>query len=187
MTMALCVCGVACVLAGMVQAGSWVTLLVPLGSALFFLGSGNGVLSAHSLGSIIGVVDGARARLATLTQECQEQQIRMKCLAEQLCADKDEVTRTIDLTTVQVCRDWPLGTGTAFTVYLLCRTIATAEAQAVVYGTTTKIERDSEEERRVIRALHDLCGLGVAHIARMLDRDVAFVRSVLGDAAEDRS
>jgi hypothetical protein len=179
---ALCTGGVVCVPTATVVTDGWHGMLPLLGSLLFFLGSGNGVLRAHNLGSVLGLVNGARARLDMLTTECLEQRIRMRCLAEQLCADSASVERTIDLATVQVCRDWPRGTGHAFTVFLLCRTITIAEAQAAVYGGHVALDPGTDEERKVVRALHDLCGLDAEHIARILDRDTGQIDAVLAAA-----
>jgi hypothetical protein len=160
-----------------------VGVLAVLGPVLFLLGSGNGVLGAHELGSLFGFVNAARTRREELTRECEEQRVRMRCIAEQLCADESAVVRTLDLTTVDVCREWPRGVGTDFTVYLLCRTIVTAEAQARVYGGRTHLDPDTDDEARVIHALHDLCGVHVPEVARMLDRDVEAVRTVLSSAS----
>jgi hypothetical protein len=179
LTTALCGGGIVSAVVGTVVAGNWPALLLPLGSLLFFVGSGNGALRAHHLGSLFGLADGARARLDQLTRECQEQRVRMRCIAEQLCADEPAVTRTLDLTTVRVCREWPRAVDSAFVVYLLCRTISTAGAQGEVYGGHTHLEPDSDAERRVIRALHALCDLDIPHIARVLDRDPAVVQAVL--------
>jgi hypothetical protein len=154
-----------------------------IGSVLFFIGSGNGVLYAHHLGSLFGLVNGARVRLDLLTKECQEQRIRMRCLAEQLCENEAAVLRTIDLVTLQVARDWPLGTGSEFTVYLLCKTIATAQAQALVYSErVVALDPDTDDEHRVVHALYDLCGLDIDHIARILHRDTGAIEAILASA-----
>jgi hypothetical protein len=183
---ALCAGGIACVLTGVITTGGWIGLIIPLGSVLFFVGSGNSVLHAHNLGSLLGLVDGAHARHEALTKECQDQRAGMRCIAEQLCADDAGVVRTLDLTTTRVCREWPLGIGTPFGVYLLCRTIATAEAQATLYGGLRTLAPDSDDERRVIHALHGLCDVPPAQIAHMLDRELSAVRAALATAPPER-
>lgn len=180
----LCLVGVAGVLVGTFWSSGWRGLALPLGSVLFFVGSGNGVLRAHNLRSLPGVLTGAHARLAALTNECQEQRVQMRCIAEELCADEAGVARTLDLTTLRVCRRWPLGAGTAFTVYLLCRTIVTAGEQAELYGGLRggglgALAPGSAGERRVIHALHELCEVPTADIAHILGREQSAVDALL--------
>jgi hypothetical protein len=179
-TVALCGAGVACTVVATMMQADWPGLLMLVGPVLFFLGSSDGVLRAHELGSLFGFVDAARKRLDQLTRECQEQRVRMRCIADQLCDDDAAVDRTLNLTILRVTREWPRGLGSPFTVYLLCRTISMAEAQARVYGGThVHLDPDSDAEHRVIRALHDLCDLDVPHIARILDRDPEAVQTSL--------
>ncbi len=141
------------------------------------LGTSNGAVSALNLGSVFKLANGSRTRVESLTKECAGLQPEMESVAQVLCGDPEAVHRTVGLTVTRVSREWTSGVGTLFALFLLCRTITIAREQDAIFGDGSAA--DPERERRVIMALHSLCSVSVADIAKMLDRDLAFVRGAL--------
>ena len=177
---AMFISGFVCLVVG-VAVANWPAGLLPyVGSGLVFAGSTRAALAALGFGSVFEFLRGGRARLQSLTEECQGQLAKMEYLVERVCRNRTAVRQVITVATTTVCRTWTRGPGLAFQFYLFCHAI-------LFVRTPTKASAvppwEPEREVEAIEVLHRVCGVPTAEIAQMLDRDVETVREYIKAAS----